>query len=174
MEKAFSKFETHFKIIYNIYPVAEFLNRRFHLRWTFVLFVIQPVKHCNTCFFFFMGIHNWLSLKINSIPEFVLSHVTFYMDTLHPSVSDVINILILWGKYIHCSKWRNSKPSVTWLVNDFKQYFMSLKKLKCSKSVRIFNDISQLLLFWFMLPVSFGLRSLVVILHYFCYTNSYR
>jgi len=38
---------------------------------------------------------------------------------------------ILMGKYhIHCSKWRCSKPSFVWFINDFKLFFYLTEKFK--------------------------------------------
>lgn len=150
-----SKKKTHFKIIINIYPVFEFLKRRFKFEVDLCSFCNSACETLQRLFFlcpvsavFWSEIHTWVSRKINDIPQFDVSDVIFYMDNLHPSVSIVINIIILLGKYhIHCSKGRNSKPSFIWFLNDFKQYFMLLKKLKLSKSVRICDDISNFLLF---------------------------
>lgn len=41
------------------------------------------------------NLRNQLSLKDNDILQFEIYHITFYMDNLRPSVSDMINILIL-------------------------------------------------------------------------------
>lgn len=165
MEKAFSKFiqwpvspkvkETHFKIINNIYPVSEFLKRRFKFEVNQCAFCDSACETLHHLFFscpvsaaFWLELHSWLSLKINDIPQFSISDIIFYMAKQHPSVSTVINIVILLGKYhIHCCKWRNRKPSFTWFINDFKHYFMSLKKLKSSRFATIYDDISHLLLF---------------------------
>ena len=70
---------------------------------------------------FWSELHNWLSLKIDNIPNLTLPHILFYMDNIDSSVSDLVNMIILMGKYhIHCSKWRCSKPSFVWFINDFK------------------------------------------------------
>lgn len=51
------------------------------------------------------------------------------MDYLNSSICDIVNMIILLGKYhIHCSK--NSKPSFVWFRNDFKLFFFQLKKKK--------------------------------------------
>lgn len=70
-----------------------------------------------------------------------------------------MNISVLLGKYhMHCSKWGNGKTSFTLFINDFKQYFLSLKKLKPIKSVRkMYGDLYLLHVFWpaapFRLPL---------------------
>ncbi len=108
--------ETHLKIISKIYPVADFLRKRLK----------SEVDSCVCCeaadgtlehvFFsrpvskgFWSDLHNWLSLKIDDIPTFDLSHL-FYVNTLDSSI-DMVNMIVLMGKYFHFSKWSNSKPS---------------------------------------------------------------
>lgn len=98
--------ETHFKIIYKIYPVADFLRRRFK-------FDVDPCVFCEVAdetlehMFFFCPVsnsfwserHNWLSLKMDNIPTFNLSHILFYMDNIDSSVSDLLDMIIMMGKY---------------------------------------------------------------------------
>lgn len=165
VEKVFSKFikwpvfpkvkETHFKIINNIYPVSEFLKRRFKFEVNLCSFCDSACETLHHLFFscpasdaLWLELHSWLSFKINDILQFNISDIIFYIAELHPPVSTVINIIILLGKYhIHCCIWRNSKPSFSWFISDFKHYFMSLKKLRSSRFVKIYDVISHLLLF---------------------------
>lgn len=41
----------------------------------------------------------WISLKVNDVPHFELCHIIFFMDDLERSVSDIIHIILLLGKY---------------------------------------------------------------------------
>lgn len=165
-DKAFSKYikwpvspkvkETHFKIINKMYPTAAFLSKRFRFEvdpCTFCGENEETLEHmfllCPLSQRFWSTIRNWLLLKITDIPTFDISHILFYMDNLNTSVSDMINIILLLGKYhLHCSKWRNSKPSFNWFLNDFKLFFLSLKKMHSSRiAKKISIDFSNLLLF---------------------------
>lgn len=164
MEKAHSKYikwpispkikETHFKIFHKVYPVAEFLKNRFKFEvdlCTFCNSADETLEHmffsCPVSRSFWLEIKNWLSLKISYVPVFEFSHILLYADNLKSNISDMINIIILMGKYhIHCTKWRNSKPSFLWFIHDFKLFFLSLKKLHSSKR-KICRDISEFLLF---------------------------
>ncbi|XP_024122537.1 uncharacterized protein LOC112143031 [Oryzias melastigma] len=129
--------ECHFKVINNIYPVAEFLKKRFN-------FDVEPCVFCNSCdetlqhlFFscqyskeFWTNIRSWINLKLD-IPHFSISDVLIYMENLDISLVNLINIIILLGKYhIHCCKWRGNKPSFSCFLNEFKLYFKSLKCIK--------------------------------------------
>lgn len=97
---------------------------------------------------FWTDINNWILLKINDVPSFELHHIVYYMDDL-VLFSEVINIILLLGKYhIHCAKWRSCKPSFPGFINEFKMFFLSLKKVQPSKIVsKICSDIAQNLLF---------------------------
>lgn len=47
-----------------------------------------------------------------------------YTHKPNPNISDMINILILMGKYhIHGGKLRNNNPSFTWIINESKNVF---------------------------------------------------
>ena len=93
---------------------------------------------------FWKELRSWLLLRIDDIPVFDISHIFLYVDNLKADISDMINIIILMGKYhIHCCKWRNGKPSFDWFLNDFKLFFLSLKKIDSSKMAKkICDDIS--------------------------------
>ena len=89
---------------------------------------LEHVFLCPLSQAFWSDIRNWLLLKVH-IPTFDISHIFFCMDNLNASVSDMINIILLLGKYhLHCCKWRNSKPSFNWFLKDFRLFFLSLKK----------------------------------------------
>lgn len=148
--------ETHFKIIYKIYPVAEFLRRRFKFDVDPCVFCEEADETLEHMFFFcpvsnsfWSEIHNWLLFKMDNIPTINLSHILFYMDNLDSSISDLLNMIILLGKYhIHCCKWRSSKPSFVWFINDFKLFVSSLKKIQSTKIARkMCSVISKKLLF---------------------------
>lgn len=164
MEKAHTRYvkwpvspkvkETHFKIVNKIYPVAEFLKRRFR-------FEVEPCVFCNGSdetiehmFYlcpvsqsFWLDVHDWLSLKIDDLQPFFIPHILFYMDNINSSISDLVNIVILMGKYhIHCCKWRSVKPSFLCFINEFKLYCLSLRKLKSKVAGKILKDIFSMLL----------------------------
>lgn len=148
--------ETHFKIIYKIYPVADFLKKRFKFEVDPCIFCEAAEETLEHMFFscplsktFWSDLHNWLSLKIDNIPSFNLSHILFYMDNVDPPSSDLVNMTVLMGKYhIHCSKWKSSKPSFLWFINNFKLFFSSLKNVQSSIIARkMYSDISKQVLF---------------------------
>ncbi len=104
MIKAHSKFinwlippqgkETHFKIIIKIYPVAEFLSKRFKFEVSPCEFCHnsdETLEHvffsCNVSQSFWTEIKNWLSLKMNEVPAFNISHVLFFVDNLSLSIA---------------------------------------------------------------------------------------
>ena len=64
------------------------------------------------------------------------------------TVSDIINIIILLGKYhMHCAEWRNSKPSFSCFINEFRLFFSSLNMIKKNKYTKKLSlDFSRLLL----------------------------
>lgn len=79
--------ETHFKIMNNIYPAAEFLKKiKFEVDLCAFcgdseetlehLFFLCPVVQC-----FWSNIYNWLSLKIYNIPSLNISHIFFTWRT---------------------------------------------------------------------------------------------
>jgi len=77
------------------------------------------------------------------------------MDNVDSSVSDLVNMIILMGKYhINCSKWRCS-PSFVWFKKIIKKFFFtSLKKIKSTKIARkMCIDISSKLLILINLPL---------------------
>ena len=95
------------------------------------------------------GKKNSISLKITDVPNFELHHIIYYMDNLAVSLSDVINIILLLGKYhSHCAKFKNLKPSFAGFMNDLKLlllfvFFMALKKVKSVEiACKISSDIS--------------------------------
>lgn len=144
--------ETHFKIINKMYPVSDFLKRRFKFEVDLCYFCNseeETVEHlfysCPVSQSFWSDIENWVSLKMSGIPSFELHHIMYYMDTLDVSVSDIINIVLLLGKYhIHCAKWRNYKPSFPGFINYFKLFFSALASLKSWKIARkLYLDIGQ-------------------------------
>ncbi len=128
--------ETHFKIIYKIYPVADFLRKRFKSEGDPCVFCEAAEETLDRVFFsyrvsegFWSDLHHWLSLKMNDILTFDLSHILFYIDTLDSYISDMVNMIVLVGKYhIHRSKCSNSKPSFLWFINHLKLFFSSIKK----------------------------------------------
>lgn len=148
--------ETHFKLINKIYPTAEFLRQRFK-------FEVDPCAFCNeseesldhmfllcpVSQTFWREIRDWLSLKMNDIPKLEISNIIFYIDTIDKSVSLVVNVILLLAKYhIHCCKWRKMKPSFQCFLNDFKLFFVSIKKIKSNNSAKkLLADISKYLLF---------------------------
>lgn len=166
MEKALSYFikwpispkakETHFKIVHKIYPVSTFLNSRFK-------FEVEPCSFCNlsdeslehlffSCPFsklFWSNVRDWLLLKLTNIPAFKIYHILYYIDNLDSPISDLVNIIIILGKYhLHCSKWRGGKPSFPRFINEFKSFFLSPRKIQSGNmSIKICNDISKWLLF---------------------------
>ena len=147
------------KIIYQIYPVADFLRLRFDVDpCVFCKVADETLEHmfffCPVSNIFWSETHDWLSLKIVGVPVLTLPHILFYMDDVDSSVLDLVNIIILMGKYhIHYSKWRSSKPSFVWFMNDFKLFFSSMKKIKSSVIARkMCSNTSQKLLFWFTSP----------------------
>lgn len=165
LDKAHSKFikwpvlpkvkETHFKIINKIYLVAELLQKRFGFevdKCSFCSDEDETLEHllflCPTTQRFWCDIKDWISLKIKDVPPFELYNIIFYMDHLTMSVSDIINIIILLGKYhIHCAKWRNSKPSFSCFINEFRLFFSSLNMIKNKYTKKLSLDFSRLLLF---------------------------
>ncbi len=95
-----------------IYPIADFLRKRFKFAvdpCVFCEVADETLEHVLLLFFcpvskgFWSDLHYWLSPKIEGIPTFDLSHILFYIDTLDSSICDVVNMIVLLGKYhIHC------------------------------------------------------------------------
>lgn len=166
MVKAVSKFirwpvspkvkETHFKIIRNIYPVAEFLKKRFKFVVDACVFcgkLEETVEHlfvfCPVTKEFWKDIKDWLSLKIDGVPLLDTVENLYFVENLDLSVSDLINVIILLCKYhIHCSKWKNSKflkiLSLHLIVlSMISNFFFHLS----SQPKKILCDITEFLLF---------------------------
>lgn len=149
--------ETHFKIISGIYPVADFLHKRFNFELeelcTFCTTEIETIEHlffsCQHVVKFWTDVHNWISLKIN-IPRLKLTDVIYFMDNLDSKVSDNINFVIVMGKFfIHTCKWKNSTPVFAAFLNYFTEYFRSLRCARGlnRKALRIYDSIKESLLF---------------------------
>ncbi len=66
-------------------------------------------------------------LTISQLLTYHISSI-FYTDTLDSSISDLVNMIVLMGKYTYCGKWRYSKPSFVRFINDLKLFSFSLKK----------------------------------------------
>uniref|UniRef100_A0A3B3HKX7 Reverse transcriptase domain-containing protein n=1 Tax=Oryzias latipes TaxID=8090 RepID=A0A3B3HKX7_ORYLA len=149
--------ETHFKIISKIYPVGDFLHKRFKFESEPCIFCsseTETLEHlfysCNQVKIFWSDIHNWLSLKILNIPFFSLYDVLFYMENLDPGISDVINVVIILCKhFIHLCKWKNTCPLFSIFLNYFSDYYKCLKCIpnKNKKTTVIYQNISKVLLF---------------------------
>ncbi len=147
--------ETHFKVINKIYPVADFLKKRFGYevdKCSFCGNDDETLEHlfflCPTSHSFWCDIKSWICLKIEDVLPFKLYDIILYFEHPTLSVSDIVNVIILLGKYhIHCAKWRNSKPSFSCFINEFKVFFSSLKKLNNKLAKKLSLNISCLLLF---------------------------
>ncbi|XP_054865756.1 uncharacterized protein LOC129348729 [Amphiprion ocellaris] len=150
--------ETHFKIISGIYPVSDFLHKRFHFELeelcTFCSAEKETIEHlffnCQHAMDFWTAIHGWISLQIPNVPPFILNDVIYYMDNLDLTISDTVNFVIVMGKFfIHTCKWRSSTPIFAVFLNYFSEYFKSLK-FACDinrKSSVLYNSIKRSLLF---------------------------
>lgn len=144
--------EVHFKIINNIYPVAESLNQRFKFESTLCSFCKAAAESLQRLFFscprssrFWTDIREWLSLKIKLTP-FKVNNIIFFKHDLDPNTSNTVNIKILLGEnHLHCSKWRNKNPTFACFINEFTQYFSSLKKSQVK--FKICKEMSHTLLF---------------------------
>ncbi len=164
MEEANSKFvrwpvppkvkETHFKVVHTVHPVAEFLKRRLKCEadpCSFCHVSEESLEHlfffCPVSKRFWSDVKDLLSLKLDDIPNFNVWPILFYMDNLNVVISDMIDVVILMGT-CHCCKWRDSGPSFMSFMNEFKMFFMALKKLyTCKLAKKINADFSHFLLF---------------------------
>lgn len=162
-EKAFSKYvkwpippkvkETHFKICHKIYPVSNFLHKRFKFDkagCAFCDFTDESLEHlfftCSISCRFWSDVRNWLNLKMSNIPVFNINHILFYVDGLDNSISDIVNIVFLLAKYhIHCCKWKDSRPCFEHFMNEFKIFYSSLRLLKNGCALKISSDMSVFL-----------------------------
>ncbi len=163
--KAFSKYvkwpippkvkETHFKICHKIYPVSNFLHKRFKFDkagCAFCDFTDESLEHlfftCSISCRFWSDVRDWLTLKMANIPVFNINHILFYVDGLDNSISDIVNIVFLLAKYhIHCCKWRDSRPCFEHFMNEFKLFYSSLRLLKNCRAPKISSDMSKFLVF---------------------------
>ncbi|KAL4000493.1 26S proteasome regulatory subunit N3 [Sarotherodon galilaeus] len=149
--------ETHFRIISGIYPVGEFLYKRFNFEADFCAFcssVPETLEHlfftCQYVNAFWFEIHCWVSLRISNIPSFTSKDVLFFMDNLDSEISDVVNFVIVLCKFfIHVCKWKNASPIFTVFLNYFCQYFKSLKLISTmnKKTAVLYSKITKYLLF---------------------------
>lgn len=149
--------ETHYKIMFRIYPVSDFIQKRFH-------FDVDPCGFCSSfpetldhLFFycevsskFWFDIHSWLSVKMKTVSPITQQDVLFFKCDLNSSFSDVVNFVLLMGKYhIHTCKWKKCKPSFNIFLCEFVKMFQSLKCLKKlnRKSEKLCFSLSKYLLF---------------------------
>ena len=150
--------ETHFKVISGIYPVADFMHKRFHFELeelcTFCSAEKETVEHlffkCQFTMDFWTNMHCWVSLKIPNVSTFTVNDIIYFMDNLDKNISDTVNFVIMMGKYfIHTCKWKSTTPLFAVFLNNFSEYF---KSLKCTsnlnrKSSVIYDCIKRSLLF---------------------------
>jgi len=130
--------ETHYKIMFKVYPVNDFMQKRFN-------FEVEPCGFCSSSpetldhlFFycqitskFWFDIHSWLSVKMETVPPIALQDVLFLKCDLNLHFIDVVNFVLLMGKYhIHTCKWKKCKPSFNIFLCDFIQMFQSFKYFK--------------------------------------------
>ena len=147
--------ETHFKIISAIYPVNDFLNKRFKFEVDLCAFCDAEEETTAHLFFecshtqsFWTDVRCWLSLKIDGIPSPNYIDFIYYLDNLDSNVSDCVNLVFMLGKYhIHCSKWCGSSPNFIVFMSSFTKYFQSLKLIKNKKAVKMYECICKALLF---------------------------
>ncbi len=149
------KSKKHFKICHKIYPVSNFLHKRFKFDkagCAFCDFTDESLEHLfftysSSCRFW-SDVRDWLTLKMANIPVFNINHILFYVDGLDNSISDIVNIVFLLAKYhIHCCKWRDSRPCFEHFMNEFKLFYSSLRLLKNCRAPKISSDMSKFLVF---------------------------
>ena len=117
--------KVQFKIINGYYPAAETLKKRFG-------FEVEPCCFCNAdcettehLFYsctvtslFWQDVFEWIGNKIENITPFDKHQILLYKDNLSKEFSELVNIIIVLGKYhIHSSKWKNKHPSIVWFKN---------------------------------------------------------
>ncbi len=130
--------EVQFKIVNGYYPAAETLKKRFG-------FEVEPCCFCQTdsesiehLFFscpvvtqFWLMVFDLFKNETGNNPPFTKEQILFIRDSVPSKISDLINIVIILGKYhLHSCKWRNKPPSVIWFRNEINKYLSSLKLLE--------------------------------------------
>lgn len=148
--------ETHFRIISDIYPVGDFLYKRFKFESDSCVFCSSDPETLEHLFFkcqyvdaFWFEIHCWVSLRISNIPSFT-SKDLYFMDNLDSEISDVVSFVIVLCKYFfHSCKWKNASPMFTVFLNYFCHYFKSLKLISNmnKKTAVLYCKITKHLLF---------------------------
>ena len=71
--------------------------------------------------------NDWLKSKIDNITPFKKDQVLIYNENVPPKMSDLINIIIVLGKYhIHSCKWKGRLTSLMCFKNELNKYFEAL------------------------------------------------
>ena len=94
------------KIVHQFYPAAVCPKHRFKFNVDHCCCCSsadESVEHllvsCPVTQHVLLEIKNWLSFRLNDLPALTTMHILFLMDNLSPSISDIINIVILLAKY---------------------------------------------------------------------------
>jgi len=138
--------EVHFRILNNVYPSNELLRKRFNIdqnNCSFCNVEIETTEHiffdCSCCMLLWEDLQDWLSSKI-PLPDPLTRENIIFGVRLEDSSSDLVlnNIIVLAKYFIHCSKWRKSKPYFSVFKNEvLNAHLVALKamRLKPAKSL---------------------------------------